>query len=74
MNTRNLAIAGMIVAVASLAATQVFAMPNHFYGWGSPSGGPVAMMGGAYGQMNGGACNMMNGQGMMGMMNGQSMS
>jgi hypothetical protein len=74
MNTRNLVIAGMIVAVVSLVATQVFAMPNYFYRSGSPTGGSVATMGGAYGQMNGSASDMMNGQGMMGMMNGQSMS
>jgi len=74
MNARNLVVAGMIVGVVALAATQVFAMPNYFYGWGSLSRGPMEMMGGANGHMNGSACNMMNGQGMMGMMNGQSMN
>ena len=74
MNTRNLVIAGVIVAVISLAATQVFAMPSYFYGWGSVNRGPMAMMGGANGHMNGNACNMMNGQEMTGMMNGESMN
>jgi len=59
------------VAVVSLAAAQAFAMPSYFYGWGSPSRGPMATMGGVNGHMNGNACNMMNGQGMM---NGQSMN
>jgi len=74
MNTRNLVVAGIIVAVVSLGATQAFAMPNHFYSWGSLGRGPMATMGGVNGHMNGNACNMMNGQGMTGMMNGQSMN
>lgn len=76
MNTRNLVVVGIIVAAVSLAATQAFAMPN-YYGWGSLGPSPIPMMGGVNGHMTGNACNMMNGQGMMGMtgmMNEQSMN
>ena len=65
MNSKDLAIAGVIAVVLSLVVVQVFAAPQYF-GWGS------AMMGNRNGHMNqSNGCGVMNAQGMMGAMNGQ---
>jgi len=69
LNTKNIAIVGLIATVLSLAVVQALAVPQ-YYGWRSMDWAPTSMMGGTSGHMNGNMGGMMNGN----IMNGQTMN